>query len=95
MVTNSSVRSLIFILHVHVLWACHWCHEVEIFEVNGAVACTLGRDDTVEVELDRDHVNSGRSPVSGDIESVTADGELQAIGGHPFWDDSLHRCVHI
>ena len=93
MVTNSSVRSLIFM--------CMYSgrvigvNEVEIFEVNGAVACTLGRDDTVEVELDRDHVNSGRSPVSGDIESVTADGELQAIGGHPFWDDSLHRCVHI
>lgn len=29
-------------LHVHVLWACHWCHEVDIFEVNGAAACTLG-----------------------------------------------------
>ena len=62
-------------LHVHVLWACHWCHEVEIFEVNGAIAYTLGRDDTVEVELGRDHVNSGRSAVFGDVESVTADGE--------------------
>ena len=29
-------------LHAHVLWARHWCREVEIFEVNGAVACTLG-----------------------------------------------------
>ncbi len=67
-------------LHVHVLWACHWCHEVEIFEVNGTVACTLGQDDTVEVELDRDHVDGGRSAVSGDIESVTANCDLQAIG---------------
>ncbi len=67
-------------LHAHVLWACHWCHEVDIFEVNGAVACTLGRDDTVEVELDRDHVNGGRSAVSGDVESVTANGESRAIG---------------
>ncbi len=66
--------------HAHVLWACHWCHEVEIFEVNGAGVCTLGRDDTVEVELDRDHVNGGRSAVSGDVESVTANGESLAIG---------------
>ena len=58
---------------------CHWCHEVEIFEVNGAVACTLGQYDTVEVELDRDHVNGGRSAVSRDVESVTANGESRAI----------------
>ena len=32
----------VFDFHVHVLWTCHGCHEVEIFEVNGAVACTLG-----------------------------------------------------
>ena len=61
---------------MHVLWACHWCHEVEIFEVNGAVACTL----EMTLELDRDHVNGGDSPVSGDIESVTADDESRAIG---------------
>ncbi len=67
-------------LHAHVLQACHWCHEVEIFEVNGAVACPLGRDDTVEVELYRDHVNGGRSTVSGDVESVTTNGESRAIG---------------
>ncbi len=22
-------------LHAHVLWACHWCHEVEICEFKG------------------------------------------------------------
>ena len=65
-------------LHAHVFWACHWCHEVEIFEVNGAVACTLGQDDAVEVKLYRDHVNSGRSAVSGDVESVAANGESRA-----------------
>ena len=61
--------------HAHVFLACHWCHEVEIFEVNGAVACTLGQDDAVEVELDSDHVNGGRSAVSGDVESIAANGE--------------------
>ncbi len=32
------------------------------------------------MELDHDHVDGGRSAVSGDVESVTANGELQAIG---------------
>ncbi len=66
--------------HVHVLRTCHWCHEVEVFEVNGAVACTLGWDDTIEVELDRDHVNSGHTTVPKEDDSVAADGEARAIG---------------
>ena len=32
--------------HVHVLRTCHRCHEVKTLEINGAVACTLGGDDT-------------------------------------------------
>ncbi len=32
------------------------------------------------MKLDRDHVDGGCSAVSGDVESVTANGELQAIG---------------
>ncbi len=32
------------------------------------------------MELDRDHVYGGRSAVSGDVESVTANGESRAIG---------------
>ena len=63
-------------LHAHVFWACHWCHEVDIFEVNGSVVCTLGQDDTVEVELDGDHVDSGRSAFSEDDESIATNGEL-------------------
>ncbi len=66
--------------HAHVLRTCHWCHEVEVFEVNGAVARTLGQDDTVEVELDRDHVNSGRTTVPGEVYSVAINGEARAIG---------------
>jgi hypothetical protein len=81
--------------HAHVLWTCHWCHEVEIFEVNGAVACTLGRDDTVEVEFDRDHVNSGRTTVCGKVDSVTANGEARAVGvilfGMMVYTDALIR----
>ncbi len=66
--------------HAHVLRTCHWCHEVEIFEVNGAVVCTLGQDDTVGMEFDRDHVHIGRSAVSREVDSVAADGEACAIG---------------
>jgi hypothetical protein len=54
--------------------------QVEVFEVIGAVACTLGQDDTVEVELDRDHVNRGRTTVPGEVDSVAANGEARAIG---------------
>ncbi len=59
---------------------CHWCHEVEIFEINGAIACTLGQDDTVEVEFDHDHVNSGCTTVSREVDSVAADSEARVIG---------------
>ena len=33
----------------------------------------------VEVELDCDHVNSGRSAVLGEVDSVAADGEERVI----------------
>ncbi len=42
--------------------------------------CTLGQDDTVEVEFNRDHVHSGRTAVSGEVDSVAANGEARAIG---------------
>ena len=32
------------------------------------------------VEFDRDHVNSGRTAVSGEVDFVAADGEARAIG---------------
>ena len=56
------------LLHSHVFWACHWSIEVEILEVNCAVACTIGQDDTVDMKLDRDHVDSGRTTITGKIE---------------------------
>ncbi len=70
----------VFDFHAHVLWTCHWCHEVEVFEVNGAVACNLGQDDIVEVEFDRNHVNSGCTAVSREVDFVAANGEASAIG---------------
>ena len=47
---------------------CNTSIEVEIFVVNGAVACTLGRDDTVEMKLDREHVNSECTTITWEIE---------------------------
>ncbi len=70
----------VFDFHTHVLWTCHWCHEVEVFEVNGAVACTLGQDDTVEVEFNCDHVNCGHTAVSREVDFVATDSEARAIG---------------
>jgi hypothetical protein len=49
-------------------------------KVNGAVVCTLGQDDTVEVEFDHDYVIGEHPAVSGNVESVTAYGETRAIG---------------
>ncbi len=66
--------------HAHVLRTCYWCPEVEVFEVNGAVVRTLGRDDTVEVELDCDHVNSWCTTVPEEVDSAAANGEARAIG---------------
>jgi hypothetical protein len=45
------------------------------WEVNSAVACNLGGDDTVEMELDSDHVDSGCATVAGVVDSVAANGK--------------------
>jgi len=61
-------------MHMYVLWTCHGCHEVKFFEVNGAVACTLDQDDTVEVELDCGHTTVPRV-----VDSVASYGEEHAV----------------
>jgi hypothetical protein len=45
--------------YTHVLGACHDSVEVEIRDVNGAVACVGGGDGAVEVTFDSGHVNGG------------------------------------
>ncbi len=59
---------------------CHWGVEVEILQIDGAVACTLCGDDAVEVNFDRDHVNSGGTAIRGVGDAIAAKGEASAIG---------------
>ena len=54
--------------------------EVEILQINGAVACTLCGDDAVEVNFDRDHVNGGGTPIPGVGDAIFANGGASAIG---------------
>jgi hypothetical protein len=54
--------------------------EVEILQINGAVACTLCGDDAVEMNFDRDHVNGGGTAIPGIGDVIAADGEASAIG---------------
>ncbi len=44
---------------MHEFRVYHQGVEVEILQINGAVACTLCGDNTVEMNLDCDHVNGG------------------------------------
>jgi hypothetical protein len=61
-------------------WACHWGVEVEILQINGAVACTFCGVDAVEVNFDRDHVNGGCTAVPGVGDAIAVNGEASAIG---------------
>ncbi len=54
---------------MHEFWACHQGVEVEILQINGAVASILCGDDAGEVKFDHDHVNGGGTaiPRVGDV----------------------------
>jgi hypothetical protein len=66
--------------HAHVFQLVHGCVEVEIRQINGAVACVLCWDDAVEMELDSDHFNSRCAAVTGVVEEITAQSDLCAVG---------------
>ncbi len=65
---------------MHEFRACHQGVEVEIFQINGAVACTLSEEDAVEMNFDRDHVNGGGTAIPGIGDAITTNGEASAIG---------------
>ena len=66
--------------HAHEFRAYHWGVDVEILQIDGAVVCTLCGDNTVEMNLDCNHVDHGgiAIPRIGDV--IAADGEARAIG---------------
>jgi hypothetical protein len=53
--------------------------EVEILQIDCAEACTLCGDDAVEMNLDRDHVNSGGTTIPGTGDAIAANGKESAI----------------
>jgi hypothetical protein len=57
----------------------HWGVEVEILQIDGAVACTLCGDDAVQMNLDCDHVDSGGTAIPMIGDAIAADGETSAI----------------
>jgi hypothetical protein len=65
---------------VHEFRAYHRGVEVEIFQINGAAACTLCGNNAVETNLDCDHVGSGGNPIPGIHDAFAADSEASAIG---------------
>ncbi len=42
--------------------------------------CTLGGDDAVEMNFDRDHVNGGGTAIPGIGDAIAANGKVSAIG---------------
>ncbi len=66
---------------MHEFRVCHQGVEVEILQIDGAVACTLCGDDTVEMNLDCDHVDGGGTGIPGILgDAIAANGEASAIG---------------
>ncbi len=50
---------------MHQFRAYHWGVEVEILQIDGAVAYTLCGDDAVEMNLDCDHDDGGGTTIPG------------------------------
>ncbi len=65
---------------MHDFRAYHQGVKVEILQINGAILCTLCGDDTVEMNLDCDHVNDGGITTPGIVEMIAANCEASAIG---------------
>jgi hypothetical protein len=65
---------------VHEFRVYHWCVEVEILQIDGAVVCILCGDDTVEMNLDCDHVDGGGTAILGIDDVVAANSEASEIG---------------
>ncbi len=59
---------------------CHQGVEVEILQIDGAVACPFCEDNAVEVNFDHDHVNGGGTAIPGVGDAIAANGEASAIG---------------
>jgi hypothetical protein len=66
--------------HAHEFRAYHQGVEVEILQIDGAVACTFCGDDAVEMNLDCDHVNGGGTTIPGIGDAIATDGEASGIG---------------
>ncbi len=58
----------------------HWGVEVEILQINGAVACNLCGDDAIEMNLDCEHINGGGTTIPRIGDAIAANGESSAIG---------------
>jgi hypothetical protein len=71
--------------HAHVFWLVHGCVEVEILQINGAVAWVLYWDDTAEMKLDSDHVDFRCAAVAGVVKEITTHSDSCAIGVLLLW----------
>jgi hypothetical protein len=65
---------------LHEFWACHWGVEVEIFQIDCAVARTFCGNNAVEMNFDHDHVHSGGTAIPGISDVIAANGKASAIG---------------
>ncbi len=65
---------------MHEFQAFHQGVEVEILQINGAVACNLCGDDAVEMNLDCDHTDGGGTAIPGISDGIATNSEASAIG---------------
>ncbi len=65
---------------MHEFTAYHRGVEVEILQIDGAVACSLCGDIAVEMNLDCDHVNGGGTAIPWIDDTIASNSEASAIG---------------
>ncbi len=80
--------------HTEVFISIHWCHEVEIFNVNHHELGVRHRDDTVEYYLDCEEIGCGCAAVIGVVDKISTHRDTGAVGVFFSLRDSCKRFVH-
>ena len=77
-------------LDVDTLRVGHWGIEVEVFEVDGAEACTFAREHTVEQQLEEFKGRSVGADISWVTNTTTSDGDAGTIDQDCLYQVELH-----
>jgi hypothetical protein len=65
--------------HFHKLEPVEWCFKVHVLDVSAGKAVTLGADDTVPKEFQRDHVSGAGGEFKRVVDKVTSNSDADMV----------------